>query len=140
MMADTNCPEWNISDPTDALKFAIFLIRLRTQYRKQLVERFKEVFDEPLSDVKEATGSNKKAQQRFRWKSLDQLVEDPLWKLANEFFSTERRGRFAMRRAEYENGGGGNEPKPKVNDKGKTGITDLSSVDEELEKAKKLWL
>ncbi|KAJ8089251.1 hypothetical protein PM082_014499 [Marasmius tenuissimus] len=143
MMADTNCPEWNISDPTDALKFAIFLIRLRTEYRRQLVERFKEVFDQLLSDVKEATGGDKKAQQRFRWKSFDQLVEDPFWKLVKEFFPAQRGDRFTTRRAEYEkgraDGGGGNELKPKVNDKRKTGVTDLSSIDEELKEAKKLW-
>ncbi|KAK1226900.1 hypothetical protein PQX77_010116 [Marasmius sp. AFHP31] len=143
MMADTNCPEWNISDPTDALKFSIFLIRLRTVYRKQLVERFEEVFDKLLGDVREAIGGNKEAQQRFRWRSSDQLVEDRFWKLANEFLPQNRSSSFAKKRAEYEkgkaDGGGGNEPKPKVNNKGKTRGTDLSSIDEELEEAKKLW-
>ncbi|KAJ8089242.1 hypothetical protein PM082_014490 [Marasmius tenuissimus] len=128
MMGNTNCPQWNIADATDAIRFAIFLIRLRTQYYERLVTEFKRVFDDLLRDVKAASDGDEKAKDRFRWRLFDQLVEDPFWKYANVFLPASRRKEELTKTR-----------KKREEEKGEKVPIDLSSVDDELKEAKKLW-
>ena len=108
-------------------------------YRQQLVKKFEAVVELLVFDVKNGTDGDKGAQDSFRWKLVDQLVEDPFWKLTKEVVSGQRKQDLEKRREKHENDRKEKETGKGKPSKGSSGEIDLSSVDKELKEARKLW-
>ncbi|KAL1748269.1 hypothetical protein HDZ31DRAFT_60463 [Schizophyllum fasciatum] len=81
-LADTNCPEWDISDRCELFRLALFLIHLRDHWSKRLVEKFDRTsFREEWTKM---DFSEKKLSGRFAWRTADQKGEDAYIKLKQE--------------------------------------------------------
>ncbi|TRM67094.1 hypothetical protein BD626DRAFT_484729 [Schizophyllum amplum] len=73
-MLDTNCPTWDIADCSQALRFAVVLILLRTSWLTELRRRFDEAKDGFHTAWKKDPFA-----RRFRWKMAHQR-EEPEYK------------------------------------------------------------
>lgn len=81
VMVDKNCPQWDIADPSQALRFSTFLIAIRTRLLRDLKAEFKKIHGGLVEGLKKATeegGVGSKASRRFRWKLTQQREEEPL--------------------------------------------------------------
>ncbi|KAK7019797.1 hypothetical protein VNI00_017913 [Paramarasmius palmivorus] len=63
-MADTNCPEWDITDPSRALKFALFLISLKNNY---VPEPLAAVEVDIKAELEKMQGEVAGSGERFKW-------------------------------------------------------------------------
>ncbi|KAL1732414.1 hypothetical protein EV714DRAFT_187474, partial [Schizophyllum commune] len=63
---DTNCPEWDLSNSSDAIDFAMFLTLLRTKHFPDIVRRFEEKRSQFVADWRSGNV------ERFRWTMLQQ--------------------------------------------------------------------
>ena len=61
---DTNCPEWDLSNSSDAIDFAMFLTLLRTKHFPDIVRRFEEKRTQFVADWRSGNV------ERFRWTML----------------------------------------------------------------------
>ncbi|KAL1748255.1 hypothetical protein HDZ31DRAFT_71676 [Schizophyllum fasciatum] len=81
-LADTNCPEWDISDRGELFRLALFLIHLRDIWSKRLVAKFdRRSFREEWTKM---DFSKKKLSGRFAWRTADQKGEETYINLMQE--------------------------------------------------------
>ncbi|TRM67090.1 hypothetical protein BD626DRAFT_484715 [Schizophyllum amplum] len=76
-MLDTNCPTWDITDCSQALRFTVFLILLRTAWTRELRRRFEAAKDGFHTAWKEDSSG-----RRFRWKMAHQREEPEYQEMA----------------------------------------------------------
>ncbi|TRM61389.1 hypothetical protein BD626DRAFT_406149, partial [Schizophyllum amplum] len=70
-IVDTNCPEWDLSDSSDAIDFASFLMLLRTEHIPDVVRQFEAKRAKFVADWRD---EGKRA--RFRWTMAHQRKTD----------------------------------------------------------------
>ncbi|KAL1745080.1 hypothetical protein HDZ31DRAFT_73814 [Schizophyllum fasciatum] len=75
---DTNCPEWDLSNSSDAIDFAIFLTLLRTQHIPDVVRRFEQVRPDFVGKWRAGRDSRK----RFHWSMVHQRKYSKAYKEA----------------------------------------------------------
>ncbi|KAH9856690.1 hypothetical protein C2E23DRAFT_808640 [Lenzites betulinus] len=80
-MLDTNCPQYNIADRTQALRFATFLVQICTQWTAEFNER-------ELQAQKDLPNWWKTDAPRWRWKMSHQQ-EEPVFKNAVQALRTQ---------------------------------------------------
>ncbi|KAK7045522.1 hypothetical protein VNI00_007354 [Paramarasmius palmivorus] len=89
-MADTNCPEWDITDPSQAVKFAMFLISLKNNYVPELLKKFKEVEEDIKAELAKMDDKVAGAGERFKWAVTHQRKEGVLKSLVDLLAESEK--------------------------------------------------
>ncbi|KIY62676.1 hypothetical protein CYLTODRAFT_494463 [Cylindrobasidium torrendii FP15055 ss-10] len=72
LLADANCPEWDISKPRDAIRLGLFLQHLRTTHRDRLEEKFDEVKKEVSESWKHKDSWTPRERTLREWKMSQQ--------------------------------------------------------------------
>lgn len=71
-LADTNCPQWDICNCSEAFRLAIFLIHVRDVWSKKLAARFTEEKEQYRLDWEAIHSEDSKLSGRFSWRMEDQ--------------------------------------------------------------------
>lgn len=79
-IADTNCPQWDISNTVEAIRFAVFLVNLRTTHCEALVAKFQAVQESFMEEWKQYDPAST-VPSVLKWTTEDQRKEEAYIKL-----------------------------------------------------------